>query len=91
VATIRAQVAQAGTTNQYSTSFTEPYLFDKPVWGSINAYDQTTEYDGYNVQSLGFGVRSGKFYRLHCLIVKVRFRQICYTIIAGSINGTTAH
>jgi len=28
--------------------------------GQYQCYDQTTEYDGYNVQSLGFGVTVGK-------------------------------
>jgi outer membrane protein insertion porin family len=57
---LRAQVAQEGTTNSYVLSFQEPYLFDKPVLGKVDAYQQTTEYDKYTVKSTGFGLTLGK-------------------------------
>ena len=57
---IRAALAAAGTTNSYSASFMEPYLFDKPIWGRVDVYDQTVEYDGYDVKSLGAGLTIGK-------------------------------
>ncbi len=57
---IKAQVAMAGTTNQYMFSFVEPYLFDKQISGRVDLYSQTTEYDGYNAKSKGFGLSIGK-------------------------------
>lgn len=57
---LRAQLATAGTTNQYSLSFQEPYLLDQPISGRVDLYNQTTEYDGYNVKSLGFSLSIGK-------------------------------
>lgn len=41
-------------------SFMEPYLFDKPVWGKIDLYSQSQEYDGYTVDTKGFGLGIGK-------------------------------
>lgn len=57
---LKAQMAQEGTTNSYVLSFQEPYLFDKPISGGVNAYQQTTEYDKYTVKSTGFGLSIGK-------------------------------
>jgi outer membrane protein insertion porin family len=53
--------AQWGKTKRvYMVSFMEPYLFDKPVWGRIDIYDQQTVYDGYDLRSRGFGLGIGK-------------------------------
>ena len=56
----KAQLAMSGTTNQYTVSYLEPYLFDKPISARISLYDQTTEYDGYDVKSKGFNLTFGK-------------------------------
>jgi outer membrane protein insertion porin family len=57
---VKAQLAMAGTTNQYMISFVEPYLLDKPVSGRVDLYQQTTQYDGYNAKSTGGGLSLGK-------------------------------
>ena len=41
-------------------SFMEPYLFDEAIWGRVDLYRQMTEYDGYKIDSNGFGLGVGK-------------------------------
>jgi outer membrane protein insertion porin family len=49
-----------GTGRQFVLSFMEPYLFDKPVWGKIDLYNQTQRYDGYDLKSTGMALSAGK-------------------------------
>ena len=51
-----------GTRRLFVLSFMEPYLFDKPVWGKVDFYNQTQEYDGYDLKTNGFGLAVGKSY-----------------------------
>ncbi len=44
----------------YMLSFMEPYLFDEPVWGRVDLYEQTQDYDGYSLKSTGMGLGVGK-------------------------------
>ncbi|MDH4164041.1 MAG: outer membrane protein assembly factor BamA [Nitrospirota bacterium] len=46
----------------YMVSFMEPYLFDIPVWGRIDLYNQDQEFDGYNLETNGFALATGKSY-----------------------------
>lgn len=59
---LKLQWGQAGTRNLYELSFMEPYLFDKPVWGRVDLYKQTQDFDGYTLRSDGFGLSAGKSY-----------------------------
>ncbi len=43
-------------------SFMEPYLFDKPIWGRVDIYNQTQKYDGYDLNTNGFALGVGKSY-----------------------------
>ncbi len=55
--------AQWGKTRRtYMISFMEPYLFDVPVWGRVDLYNQDQEYDGYNLQTNGVAFALGKSY-----------------------------
>jgi outer membrane protein insertion porin family len=46
--------AQVGSrTREYKMSYTEPWLFDKPVSGTATIYDWETEYDYYTKDSTG--------------------------------------
>ena len=45
-----------GSTTKYSLSFTEPWLFDMPLSGTVNAYQQLKEYDEYDRESVGAGI-----------------------------------
>lgn len=51
-----------GKRRLFMLSFMEPYLFDEPVWGRVDLYNQTTEYDGYKLKTNGFGLGMGKTY-----------------------------
>jgi outer membrane protein insertion porin family len=42
-----------GSTTKYSLSFTEPWLFDIPLSGTVGAYQQEKEYDEYDRTSMG--------------------------------------
>ena len=57
---LKLQWGQAGTTNLYMLSFMEPYLFDKPIWGRVDLYNQTQQYDGYDLRTNGFALSAGK-------------------------------
>ena len=57
---LKFKVQWGKTRRIYMISFMEPYLFDKPVWGRVDVYDQQTVYDGYDVRSRGFGLGIGK-------------------------------
>jgi len=43
----------------YELSFTEPWLFDLPLWSSLSLWHSTREYDSYNLDSQGFGATFG--------------------------------
>jgi outer membrane protein insertion porin family len=51
-----------GTRQLYVLSFMEPYLFDEPVWGKVDLYNQTQDYDGYKLKTNGFSFAIGKSY-----------------------------
>ena len=52
---------QWGSTRQlFMLSFSEPYLFDEPVWGKVDLYKQDQVYDGYTLDTKGIGLGVGK-------------------------------
>jgi len=60
----RGQVLQlkgewGGKTNRYNLSFTEPWLFDIPLSAGFDIYNWATDYDTYDKDSKGGGVRFG--------------------------------
>lgn len=60
----RGQVLQlkgewGGKTNRYNLSFTEPWLFDIPLSAGLDLYNWQTDYDTYDKDSQGGGVRFG--------------------------------
>lgn len=48
-----------GTTTRYSIGFTEPWLFDIPLSAGIDLYNWTVDYDDYDRDSTGGGIRLG--------------------------------
>ncbi len=44
---------------RYVLSFTEPYLFDRPISGGIDLYNWLREYQDFTQDSTGFRLRSG--------------------------------
>jgi len=58
----RGQVLQlkgqlGAVSNRYTLSFTEPYLFDIPLAGGFDFYKWTYDYDQYDKDALGGGLR----------------------------------
>jgi outer membrane protein insertion porin family len=52
---------QWGSTHKmFVLSFSEPYLFDKPIWGKVDLYKQDQVYDGYTLDTKGIGLGVGK-------------------------------
>ncbi len=43
----------------YDISFTEPWLFDMPLWSKFDIWNLYREYDAYNLDSKGFGATFG--------------------------------
>ncbi len=52
---LRAQLG--GRTNYYNLSFTEPWLFDIPLSAGFDIYNQIRDYDDYEKDSVGGGIR----------------------------------
>jgi len=48
-----------GRTNRYTLSFTEPWLFDIPLSAGFDLYNWDRDYDSYDKNSKGGGVRFG--------------------------------
>ncbi|MGE5808791.1 MAG: outer membrane protein assembly factor BamA, partial [Nitrospirota bacterium] len=59
---LKFKMQVGGTRQFYDISFMEPYLFDKPVWGRVDLYDQTQDFDGYKLKSDGFALAVGNNY-----------------------------
>jgi outer membrane protein insertion porin family len=60
----RGQILEAkgqigGSTNQFNISFTEPWLFDMPLSFGVDVFNWTREYDEYDKDSKGGGIRLG--------------------------------
>ena len=52
--------ASVGSTSQlYDISFTEPWLFDMPLWSKFDLWNLYRVYDTYNLDSKGFGATLG--------------------------------
>jgi len=47
------------TTNNYELSFTEPWLFDLPLWCKVDIWKYKKEYDSYTLDTRGTGLSLG--------------------------------
>lgn len=47
------------TKTNYEISFTEPWLFDMPLWSKFDIWNMAKEYDSYDLDTKGFGVTLG--------------------------------
>src|SRR4030065_2986348 len=47
------------TTNNYDLSFTEPWLFDIPLWCKADIWKYKKEYDSYDLNTYGTGLTLG--------------------------------
>lgn len=48
-----------GRTTNYEISFTEPWLFDIPLWSKFDVWNMAKEYDSYDLDTQGFQVTLG--------------------------------
>jgi len=56
-ASIDASIGSLSTT--YNLKFTEPWLFDRQISGTVNLYDTETDYDDYSKESKGASLGVG--------------------------------
>lgn len=57
--TVQLKAEVGGTTSRYTFSFTEPWLFDIPLSAGFDLYNWDRDYDTYDKNSTGGGVRFG--------------------------------
>lgn len=57
--TLQLKAELGSETTQFSLSFTEPWLFDIPLSAGFDLYNWEKEYDDYDKDSVGGGVRFG--------------------------------
>jgi len=57
ILSLRASIG--GSSTLYDISFTEPWLFDMPLWSKFDLWNLYREYDTYNLDSKGFGAIFG--------------------------------
>jgi len=53
--TLGLKASLGSTTNMYELSFTEPWLFDIPLWFKYDIWKYKKQYDSYNWDSRGTG------------------------------------
>ena len=57
--TLSLKASLGSTSNNYELSFTEPWLFDLPLWCKADIWKYTKEYDSYTLDTRGAGVTLG--------------------------------
>ncbi len=57
--TLSLKASLGSTTNNYELSFTEPWLFDLPLWCKADIWKYKKEYDSYTLDTQGGGVTLG--------------------------------
>ncbi len=57
--TVSLKASLGSKTNQYELSFTEPWLFDLPLWCKADIWKYKKEYDSYTIDTRGAGVTLG--------------------------------
>ena len=57
--TLSLKASLGSSTQLYDISFTEPWLFDMPLWSKFDIWNLYREYDTYKLDSKGFGAIFG--------------------------------
>ncbi|MDD3249065.1 MAG: outer membrane protein assembly factor BamA [Smithellaceae bacterium] len=57
--TMSLKASLGSTTNNYELSFTEPFLFDLPLWFKADIWKYKKEYDSYTLDTKGVGTTLG--------------------------------
>ena len=71
---VRANVSVSGNRSNYRAGITEPYLWDRELFGSFDLFRETNEYSNIETQrqgfdaSVGFAARDGYYHRFSYLL-----------------------
>ncbi|MEI7673097.1 MAG: outer membrane protein assembly factor BamA, partial [Deltaproteobacteria bacterium] len=57
--TLSLKASLGSRSTLYDISFTEPWLFDMPLWSKFDVWNLYRQYDSYNLDSKGFGSTLG--------------------------------
>jgi len=57
--TLSLKASIGGSTTLYDISFTEPWLFDMPLWSKFDLWNLYRKYDSYNLDTKGFSTTLG--------------------------------
>ncbi|TFG93440.1 MAG: outer membrane protein assembly factor BamA, partial [Syntrophobacterales bacterium] len=57
--TLSLSTYMGSTKTSYELSFTEPWLFDMPLWSKFDIWNMERDYDSYDVKTKGFGTTLG--------------------------------
>ena len=57
ILSLKASLSSSSTL--YDISFTEPWLFDMPLWSKVDLWKLEREYDSYNLDTVGFSTTLG--------------------------------
>jgi len=78
--TLSLKASLSSSTNNYDISFTEPWLFDIPLWFKADIWKYKKQYDSYNLDTQGVGFTLG-----YPLFEKV-FGYIGYKLTSDDIS-----
>ncbi len=81
-ASIKGYLGQSA--QRYVASFTEPYMFDRPISGGIDLYNWLREYSDFTEDSLGFRIRSGYRFGNYSRL------GVFYTLSSAQVTSITA-
>lgn len=56
---LNLSVALSGSGNNYNLSFTEPWLFEKPISAGFDIYNTEKEYQDFTIEKDGFDIKLG--------------------------------
>lgn len=79
---LNLKASLGSTTNNYEISFTEPWLFDLPLWCKADIWKYDKEYDSYKLNTMGGGLTLG-----YPLVERI-FGYIGYRLSIDNIDVT---
>ena len=82
---LRLKASLGSKTNNYELSFTEPWLFDMPLWSKADLWKYDKEYDNYKLDTAGGGLMMG-----HHLFERVS-GYVGYRLSVDKINVTNEY
>ncbi|HUK55499.1 MAG TPA: outer membrane protein assembly factor BamA [Nitrospiria bacterium] len=59
---LRGQAQFGKITHSYSLTYREPYMFDHPVSGTVDLFNQRRDFDSYSEKTIGGDVVLGKYF-----------------------------